>query len=164
MEWLNLIPINLDMGFIFLGILLCSIAIISWIIFWIGTFETENIQIKESTSTDTLIEKGLIKEMTDITLTNALQSEPSSSLPISENPSKSAFVNNHTFSKNLHDPLPIKEILSTKQSINEEKEPLLNPIISSCNFCKPSPQMASILRAVPSNTSAEKQREAETAI
>ena len=163
MEWLNLIPIDLDMGFIFLGILLCSIAIISWIIFWIGTFETENFHIKKSPSTDKLIEKGLIKEITDITMTNASQSDPSSSLPLSENPSKTAFVNSHTFSNNLHDPIPIKEILPKKQPSNEEKEPLLNPIISSCNFRKPSPQMASILRAVPSNTSKEEQRESETA-
>ena len=41
MEWLNQIPVNLDGGFISLGILLCSLAVITWVVFWIGKFEKE---------------------------------------------------------------------------------------------------------------------------
>ena len=39
MEWLNIIPVNLDGGFISLGILLCSLVVLIWVVFWFGSWD-----------------------------------------------------------------------------------------------------------------------------
>ena len=39
MEWMNVIPVNLDGGFISLGILLCSLVVLIWVVFWFGSWD-----------------------------------------------------------------------------------------------------------------------------
>ena len=72
MEWLNQIPVDLNGGFISLGILLCSMAIISWIVFWIGKWDRESLPENKNSSTEARTEQVLMKEMTEMTLTDAL--------------------------------------------------------------------------------------------
>ena len=86
MEWLNQIPVNLDGGFISLGILLCSLAVITWVVFWIGKFEKETPSASGSSSSEMNGEFKLMKEMTEMTFNDAIQNDPSITNPLTENP------------------------------------------------------------------------------
>ena len=86
MEWLNQIPVNLDGGFISLGILLCSLAVITWVVFWIGRFEKEAPSASGSSTSEMNGEFKLMKEMTEMTFNDAIQDDPSIMNPLPENP------------------------------------------------------------------------------
>ena len=86
MEWLNQIPVNLDGGFISLGILLCSLAVITWVVFWIGKFEKETSSASGSSTSEMNGEFKLMKEMTEMTFNDAIQDDPSIMNPLPENP------------------------------------------------------------------------------
>ena len=86
MEWLNQIPVNLDGGFISLGILLCSLAVITWVVFWIGKFEKETPSASGSSTSEMNGEFKLMKEMTEMTFNDAIQDDPSIMNPLPENP------------------------------------------------------------------------------
>ena len=153
MEWLNQIPVDLNGGFISLGILLCSMAIISWIVFWIGKWDRESFHENGSSSTDSRTEQLLMKEMTEMTLTDTMHNEPSmpfsspGSLKMPEMETRKPFPANH------HHPSSKQENPSSKVSAQEDIEPLLNPVISSCSFRRLTPQIASILKPKPSQSS-----------
>ena len=85
MEWLNQIPVNLDGGFISLGILLCSLAVITWVVFWIGKFEKETPSASGSSTSEMNGEFKLMKEMTEMTFNDAIQNDPSIMKPLPEN-------------------------------------------------------------------------------
>ena len=85
MEWLNQIPVNLDGGFISLGILLCSLAVITWVVFWIGKFEKEAPSASGSSTSEMNGEFKLMKEMTEMTFNDAIQNDPSIMKPLPEN-------------------------------------------------------------------------------
>ena len=146
MEWLNQIPVNLDGGFISLGILLCSLAVITWVVFWIGNFENETPSASGSSTSEMNGEFKLMKEMTEMTFNDAIQDDPSIMNPLPENPNQS-----------IANPV----IFEKKDSPKDEKEPLLNPIISSCSFRKLSPEMSSILKPLPPKSIQTKKQETE---
>ena len=125
MEWLNQIPVNLDGGFISLGILLCSLAVITWVVFWIGKFEKETPSAIGSSTSEM---NGKFK------------------LSFTKNPNQS-----------IANPV----IFEKKDSSEDDKEPLLNPIISSCSFRKLSPEMSSILKPLPPKSIQTKKQETE---
>ena len=164
MEWLNQIPVDLNGGFISLGILLCSMAIISWIIFWIGKWDRESLPEKRSFSTESRTEQVLIKEMTEITLTDALHHEPSIPFCSPDNLNMPEMETRKTLAANHHHPSAKKEKPSKKGSAQDDNVPLLNPVISSCSFRRLSPQMASILKPGPPLSSLTENAETEAAI
>ena len=86
MKWLNQIPVNLDGGFISLAILLCSLAVITWVVFWIGKFEKETPSANGSSSSEMNGEFKLMKEMTEMTFNDAIQDDPSIMNQLPENP------------------------------------------------------------------------------
>ena len=86
MGWLNQIPVNLDGGFISLGILLCSLAVITWVVFWIGKFEKEAPSASGSSTSEMNGEFKLMKEMTEMTFSDAIQDDPSIMNSLPENP------------------------------------------------------------------------------
>ena len=130
MEWLNEVPVNLNGGFISLALLLCSTAVISWVLMWLGSWENEEMGEEESSPKEVVADQRLMEQMTKITLEEALlQTEPDRPLfqPVvdPESPGR----------------LPVNG-----RTQEERTEPLLNPLISSCSFRKPSTEMVAILR------------------
>ena len=145
MEWLNQIPVNLDGGFISLGILLCSLAVITWVVFWIGKFEKET----PSAISEMNGEFKLMKEMTEMTFNDAIQDDPSIMSPHPENTFLPDGNLRPSFAENPNPSIANPVIFEKTDSPEDDKEPLLNPIISSCSFRKLSPEMSSILKPLP---------------
>ena len=162
MEWLNQIPINLDGGFISLGILLCSLAVITWVVFWIGKFEKETPRASGSSSSEMNGEFKLMKEMTEMTFNDVIQNDPSIMKPLPENLVIPEANLPPSFAENPNEAIANPEILKKKDSHEDDKEPLLNPIISSCSFRKLSPEMSSILKPLPPKSIQTKKQETET--
>ncbi|MCH2297302.1 MAG: hypothetical protein MK441_05295 [SAR324 cluster bacterium] len=161
MEWLNQIPVNLDGGFISLGILLCSLAVITWVVFWIGKFEKEAPSASGSSTSEMNGEFKLMKEMTEMTFNDAIQNDPSIMNPIRENPVIPEANLRPSFAENPNHSIANSIIFEKKDSSEDEKEPLLNPIISSCSFRKLSPEMSSILKPLPPKSIQTKKQETE---
>ena len=157
MEWLNQIPVNLDGGFISLGILLCSLAVITWVVFWIGKFEKET----PSATSEMNGEYKLMKEMTEMTFNDAIQDDPSIMNPLPENPVIPAGNLRPSVAENLNRSIANPVIFEKKDSPEDDKDPLLNPIISSCSFRKLSPEMSSILKPYPPKSIQTKKQEAD---
>ena len=155
MEWLNQIPVNLDGGFISLGILLCSLAVITWVVFWIGKFEKET----PSATSEMNGEFKLMKEMTEMTFNDAIQDDPSIMIPLPENPVIQDRNLRPSFAENPNPSIANLIIFEKKDSPEDDKEPLLNPIISSCSFRKLSPEMSSILKPLPPKSIKTKKQE-----
>ena len=164
MEWLNQIPVNLDGGFISLGILLCSLAVITWVVFWIGKFEKE--APSASSTSEMNGEFKLMKEMTEMTFNDAIQDDPSIMNPLPETPVILDGELRPSFAENPNQAIANPVIFEKKDSPEDDKEPLLNPIISSCSFRKLSPEMSSILKPLtPKSIQTKKQEtEAEAAV
>ena len=161
MEWLNQIPVNLDGGFISLGILLCSLAVITWVVFWIGRFEKEAPSASGSSTSEMNGEFKLMKEMTEMTFNDAIQHDPSIMNPLHENPVISDGKIRSSFVENSNPSIANPAIFEKKDSPEDDKEPLLNPIISSCSFRKLSPEMSSILKPLPPKSIQTKKQETE---
>ena len=161
MEWLNQIPVNLDGGFISLGILLCSLAVITWVVFWIGKFEKENPSASGSSTSEMNGEFKLMKEMTEMTFNDAIQEDPSIMNPLPENPVIPEANLRPSFAENPNPSIANPIIFEKKDSPEDDKEPLLNPIISSCSFRKLSPEMSSILKPLPPESIQTKKQETE---
>ena len=159
MEWLNQIPVNLDGGFISLGILLCSLAVITWVVFWIGKFEKET----PSATSEMNGEYKLMKEMTEMTFNDAIQDDPSIMNPLPRNPITPDGNLRPPFAENPNQSIANSVIFEKKDSHEDDKEPLLNPIISSCSFRKLSPEMSSILKPLPPKSIQTKKQENEAA-
>ena len=158
MEWLNQIPVNLDGGFISLGILLCSLAVITWVVFWIGKFEKETPSASGSSTSEMNGEFKLMKEMT---FNDAIQEDPSIMNPLPENPFIPEANLSPSFAENPNPSIANPAIFEKKDSPEDEKKPLLNPIISSCSFRKLSPEMSSILKPLPPKSIQTKKQETE---
>ena len=161
MEWLNQIPVNLDGGFISLGILLCSLAVITWVVFWIGKFEKEAPSASGSSTSEMNGEFKLMKEMTEMTFNDAIQNDPSIMKPLPENPVIPEANLRPSFAENPNQAIANPVIFEKKDSYEDDKEPLLNPIISSCSFRKLSPEMSSILKPLPPKSIQTKKQETE---
>ena len=161
MEWLNQIPVNLDGGFISLGILLCSLAVITWVVFWIGKFEKEAPSASGSSTSEMNGEFKLMKEMTEMTFNDAIQEDPSIMNPLPENPVIPEANLRPSFAENPNPSFANPVIFEKKDSPEHDKEPLLNPIISSCSFRKLSPEMSSILKPLPPKSIQTKKQETE---
>ena len=161
MEWLNQIPVNLDGGFISLGILLCSLAVITWVVFWIGKFEKEAPSASGSSTSEMNGEFKLMKEMTEMTFNDAIQDDPSIMNPLPENPVIPNGNLHPSFPENPNPSIANPVIFEKKDSPEGDKEPLLNPIISSCSFRKLSPEMSSILKPLPPKSIQTKKQETE---
>ena len=161
MEWLNQIPVNLDGGFISLGILLCSLAVITWVVFWIGKFEKETPSASGSSTSEMNGEFKLMKEMTEMTFNDAIQEDPSIMNPLPENPVIPDGNLSASFAENPNQYIAKPVIFEKKNSPEDDKEPLLNPIISSCSFRKLSPEMSSILKPLPPKSIQTKKQETE---
>ena len=161
MEWLNQIPVNLDGGFISLGILLCSLAVITWVVFWIGKFEKETPSASGSSTSEMNGEFKLMKEMTEMTFNDAIQDDPSIMKPLPENLVIPEAKLRPSFAENPNQAIANRVIFEKKGSHEDDKEPLLNPIISSCSFQKLSPEMSSILKPLPPKSIQTKKQEAE---
>ena len=161
MEWLNQIPVNLDGGFISLGILLCSLAVITWVVFWIGKFEKEAPSASGSSTSEMNGEFKLMKEMTEMTFNDANQDAPSIMNPLPENPVTPEANLRPSFAENRNQAIANPVIFEKKDSPEDDKEPLLNPVISSCSFRKLSPEMFSILKPLPPKSIQIKKQETE---
>ena len=161
MEWLNQIPVNMDGGFISLGILLCSLAVITWVVFWIGKFEKETPSAIGNSTSEMNGEFKLMKEMTEMTFNNAIQEDPSIINPLPENPVIPDVNLRPSFAENRNQAIAKPVIFEIKDSPEDDKEPLLNPIISSCSFRKLSPEMSSILKPLPPKSIQTKKQETE---
>ena len=161
MEWLNQIPVNLDGGFISLGILLCSLAVITWVVFWIGKFEKEAPSASGSSTSEMNGEFKLMKEMTEMTFNDSIQEDPSIMNPLPENPVIPDGNLRPSFAENPNQSIANPVIFEKKDSPKDDKEPLLNPIISSCSFRKLSPEMSSILKPLPPKSIQTKKQETE---
>ena len=159
MEWLNQIPVNLDGGFISLGILLCSLAVITWVVFWIGKFENETPSASGSSTSEMNRDFKLMKEMTEMTFNDAIQDDPSIMNPLPENPVIPGANLRPSFAENPNPSIANPLIFEKKDSPEHDKEPLLNPIISSCSFRKLSPEMSSILKPLPPKSIQTKKQE-----
>lgn len=161
MEWLNQIPVNLDGGFISLGILLCSLAVITWVVFWIGKFEKEIPSASGSSASEMNGEFKLMKEMTEMTFKDAIQNDPSIMNSLAENPVISDGNFRPSYVENPNPTIANPVIFEKKDSPEDDREPLLNPIISSCSFRKLSPEMSSILKPLPPQSIQTKKQETE---
>ena len=161
MEWLNQIPVNLDGGFISLGILLCSLAVITWVVFWIGKFEKETPSASGSSISEMNGEFKLMKEMTEMTFNDAIQNDHSIMNPLPKNLVIPEANLRPSFAENRNQSIMNPVIFEKKDSLEEDKEPLLNPIISSCSFRKLSPEMSSILKPLPPKSIQTKKQETE---
>ena len=161
MEWLNQIPVNLDGGFISLGILLCSLAVITWVVFWIGKFEKETPGAIGNSTSEMNGEFKLMKEMTEMTFNDAIQNDPSIMKPLPENLVIPEANLRPSFTENPNQAIANPVIFEKKDSHEYDKEPLLNPIISSCSFRKLSPEMSSILKPLPPKSIQTKKQETE---
>ena len=161
MEWLNQIPVNLDGGLISLGILLCSLAVITWVVFWIGKYEEESPSASGSSTSEMNGEFKLMKEMTEMTFNDAIQEDPSIMNPLPENTVIPDGKLGPSFTENPNPSIANQVIFEKKDSPEDDKEPLLNPIISSCSFRKLSPEMSSILKPLPPKSIQTKKQETE---
>ena len=102
-----------------------------------------------------------MKEMTEMTFNDAIQDDPSIMNPLPENPIIPDGDLRPSFAENPNQAIANPIIFEKKDSPEDDKEPLLNPIISSCSFRKLSPEMSSILKPLPPKSIQTKKQETE---
>ena len=123
--------------------------------------EKEAPSASDSSSSEMNGEFKLMKEMTEMTFNDAIQDDPSIMNPLPENPVIPDGNLRPSFGENPNPSIANPVIFEKKDSPEDEKEPLLNPIISSCSFRKLSPEMSSILKPLPPKSIQTKKQETE---
>ena len=99
--------------------------------------------------------------MTEMTFKDAIQNDPSIMKPLPENLVIPEANLRPSFAENPNQSIANPVIFEKKDSPEDDKEPLLNPIISSCSFRKLSPEMSSILKPLPPKSIQTKKQETE---
>ena len=94
-------------------------------------------------------------------INDAIQDDPSIIKPLAENPVIPGGNLRPSYAKNPNPSIANPIIFEKKDSPEDDKEPLLNPIISSCSFRKLSPEMSSILKPLPPKSIQTKKQEIE---